>query len=236
MDLFTAKTLLLSVLFLFSVVKFPMFSKLRRILSITLLLALITGAAYWAWPRKPISTRGGLYLPWRLELQVPIFAQGDSRWRDDLLGPTSDTLHAAGCAVCSAAMVLAFYGIDVDPGRLNSFLTMLEGGYTDAGHIYWEKAAEFTPGRCEKAYEDHPSYARIDWNLLCGNPVIVRVRFPSEQTHFVVIAGKQGLEYLILDPGEGAKRGLYPLSQLAPKMEALRYYRRCSAFVSSGQL
>ena len=199
--------------------------KFRRFLGAALLLALAAWLALWAWPRKPLSSRGGLYCPWRLELKVPIFAQGDRRWGADPLGTSPGTLHAEGCAVSSAAMVLASYGIDTDPGRLNRFLTQ-HGGYVGQGILIWEKAAEFAPGRCEKAYEDDPSFARIDGNLLRGNPVIVRIRFPGGITHFVVIAGKTGLDYLIRDPGAGAARGLYPLSQLAPKIEALRYYRK----------
>lgn len=190
-----------------------------------MLLALIFGAVYWARPHSPLASRGGLYLPWRLELKVPIFAQGDPRWGGDRLGTSAGTLHAEGCAVSSAAMVLASYGIDTDPGRLNRFLTR-HGGYVGEGILIWEKAAEYAPNRCAKAYEDDPSFARIDWNLLRGNPVIVRLRFPGGPTHFVVIAGKKGFDYLIRDPGAGARRGLYPLSRITPKIEALRYYRK----------
>ena len=197
----------------------------RWLLGVGLLVALALWLGFWAWPRKPLPSRGGLYCPWRLELKGPIFAQGDPRWGEDLLGTSPGTLHAEGCAVSSAAMVLASYGIDVDPGRLNRFLTG-HGGYVGQGILIWEKAAEYAPGRCEKAYEDDASFARIDWNLLCGNPVIVRIRFPGGLTHFVVIAGKSGFDYLIRDPGAGARRGLYPLNRLAPKVEALRYYRR----------
>jgi len=179
---------------------------------------------HWVWPRSPLPARGGLYIPWRLELKVPHFQQGDPRWGKHRLSLSPGTLRAEGCAVSAAAMVLASYGIDIDPGRLNRFLSENEG-YEGLGILIWEKAAEFAPGRAEKAYEDHPSFARIDWNLLRGNPVIVRLRLP-ETTHFVVIAGKHGREYLILDPGEGGTRGLYPLSELLPEMEALRYYRK----------
>ena len=42
----------------------------------------------------------------------------------------------------------------------------------------------------------------------------------------VVIAGKEGFDYLIRDPGAGASCGLYPLSELAAQVEALRYYRK----------
>jgi ABC-type bacteriocin/lantibiotic exporter with double-glycine peptidase domain len=178
----------------------------------------------WLWAR-PVSSRGGLYFAKRVELPVPIFAQGDPRWKDDLLGPTEATLHAEGCAVASAAMVLASYGIDTDPGRLNAFVTQHKQGYTPEGWIYWEAAADFTPGIVEKAYEDAPSSARIDWNLLRGNPVIVRIKMPTNN-HFVVIAGKDGFDYLVRDPGGGASRGLFPLRELAPRIEALRYYRR----------
>ena len=197
----------------------------RLILAVVLLvvLALAARATFWAWPR-PIPSRGGIYWPGRLELKVPIFAQGDPRWANDPLGPTPATLRAEGCAVTSAAMVLASYGIDTDPGRLNRFLTG-DAGYTPEGCLYWEKGAEIVPGICEKAYEDAPSYARIDWNLARGNPVIVKI-FLSGTKHFVVIAGKQGFDYLIRDPGAGAARGLYPLSELAPRIEALRYYRK----------
>lgn len=196
-----------------------------RLLCAVLLVALVLGGIAWAWPRKPIASRGGVYLPWRLELKVPGYAQGDPRWGGDALGETPATLRAEGCAVASAAMVLASYGIDVDPGRLNRFLTRNEG-YVGSGWLVWEKAAEFVPGRCEKAYEDDPSFARIDWNLLRGNPVIVRVKISPTTNHFVVIAGKEGFDYLIRDPGRGAKKGMYPLARLAPGIQALRYYRK----------
>ena len=61
-----------------------------------------------------------------------------------------------GCAVSSAAMVLAFYGQDIDPGRLNAFLSD-NGGYTPQGWLYWEKAADYQPGLARHAYEDLPS-------------------------------------------------------------------------------
>jgi hypothetical protein len=200
-------------------------AKFRWLPGAALLLALAILAAWWAYPCKTLPSRGGLYLPWSLELPVPSFRQADPRWGRDPLGQTEGTLAGEGCAVTSAAMVLSSYGVDTDPGRLNRFLTA-NGGYIGQGWLVWEKAAELTPGRCEKAYEDNASFARIDWNLLRGNPVIVRVRFPGGPTHFVVIAGKRGWEYLIRDPGRGAERGLYPLSALTPSVEALRYYRR----------
>ena len=178
------------------------------------------------WARKGrIEPSGGRYFFARVELAVPEFRQGDERWRSELLGPTSNTLGAEGCAVASAAMVLASYGIDTDPQRLNDFLKT-HGGYTPQGWIYWEKAAELGGGRVRHAYEDLPSYELIDSNLARGNPVIVRLRMPSGITHFVVLAGKDGLDYLTRDPGAGAGKGLYPLREFGSQIEALRFYEK----------
>jgi hypothetical protein len=160
-----------------------------------------------------------------VELPVPSFRQGDERWSDDPLGGVEEngTMGSAGCAVASAAMVFQSYGIKVDPQQLNWFLTDT-GGYTEQGWLYWDRAAWWAPERVRHVYEDLPSYQLIDSNLDHGNPVIVRVRFPSGVTHFVVIAGKEGFDYLVRDPGAGAVKGLYPLRELGSDIEALRFY------------
>jgi hypothetical protein len=52
------------------------------------------------------------------------------------------------------------------------------------------------------------------------------VRLPSGVTHFVVIAGKDGFDYLVRDPGAGSAKGFYPLRELGSDIEALRFYER----------
>jgi hypothetical protein len=181
---------------------------------------------FWNW-KHVISSSGGRYFVRRVEIPVPAFQQNDPRWSLDLLGPTFDTVGQQGCALTSAAMVLASYGIDTDPQRLNAFLDT-NGGYTPNGWLYWEKAAALAPGRVEKAYEDLPSYALIDANLLAGNPVIIRLTLRNGTTHFVVIVGKQGWDYLTRDPARPPDWGVYPLRELTSRIEALRFYRELS--------
>jgi hypothetical protein len=192
-------------------------------------ILLTAGAAYGLWQawgaKGQLAPRGGLPFPGRLDFDVPIFAQNDPQWAKEPLGPTENTLGAEGCAVASAAMVLASYGIDTDPKQLNEFLTEKKG-YTPEGWIFWEKAAELAPDKVQHVYEDEASYRLIDTNLLRGNPVIVRLRARDGTTHFVVIAGKDGLTYLIRDPGDGAAKGLYPLHEFGSKIEALRFYKK----------
>jgi hypothetical protein len=187
-------------------------------------IALSALSWYYFWPHQIVSS-GGLYLPYRLRLAVPRFAQADERWANDSLAGTQGTMAAEGCAVSSAAMVLAFYGLELDPGQLNQFL-INHDGFTAEGWLRWEKAADFTPGKAKKVYEDLPSFFLIDSNLLRGNPVIIRLRLSGGVTHFVVIVGKRGFHYLIQDPGSGGEQGVYRLDELTEKIEALRFYQK----------
>lgn len=200
---------------------------MKRLFLILFVLFIVSaGAIYidWTW-KRPLSPRGGRYFFHRLELPVPSFRQGDARWCDDPIGgmPDNGTLGSVGCAVAAVAMVFESYGIQTDPQQLNWFLTGV-GGYTDRGWLYWERAAWFAPARVRHVYEDLPSHQLIDSNLARGNPVIVRVRLPGGVTHFVVIAGKQGFDYLVRDPGAGSEKGYYPLRELGSDIEALRFY------------
>jgi hypothetical protein len=211
----------------------------RRILLLLLGVAgLLVAGLWWSagWmERAPLAPSGGLWWPVRQVIAVPIFGQGDPVWGQDPLGPTEDSLAAVGCAVAAASMVLASYGMDVDPGRLNRFLTERPGGYTPQGWIYWEEAAQMDSGLAAQIlphYEDAPSYALIDLNLARGNPVIIRLRYPNGITHFVVVVGKQGFDYLIQDPAV-PERGVYPLREWGGPIEALRFYRPPMDLVSN---
>lgn len=182
---------------------------------------------------KRIDSSGGQYFFKRVEIPVKLFRQSDPRWAKDALaaGQSGDTMGSAGCAVCSVAMVLLHYGIDTEPQTLNRFLNKTNG-YTPEGWLKWEVAAEIAPTKVRFVYEDVPTYKLIDQNLMNGNPVIIRLRYPDGPngergtTHFVVICGKDGHDYLIRDPGAGASKGIYPLKELTPKIEALRYYEK----------
>jgi Peptidase C39 family len=201
------------------------------VLGILGVIVLLSAWYYYVGTRK-IPSAGGIYFFSKLILPVQRFAQNDPRWADDELGPAQSTMGEEGCAVSSAAMVLAYYGQDIDPGRLNAFLSESDG-YTPEGWLYWEKAADFHPGLARHAYEDLPSYYLIDSNLERGNPVIVRIHLDNGVTHFVVIVGKDGFDYLIQDPASGGTNGVYPLRKLAREIEALRFYEKLASASSN---
>jgi hypothetical protein len=199
-------------------------TRFARVILAGAALLFIALVVFWS-IRRPIAGSGGIPVPGEIAIEVPQFFQADPRWRSYRLADTPGNLGGEGCAVSSAAMVLSHYGMEIDPPRLNNFLTR-NNGYEGRGWLKWESAAEFTPGIVEKAYEDLPSHALIDWNLLRGNPVIIRVRRPDGITHFVVIVGKRGFDYLIRDPSGAGGGKIYPLKELGVPIEALRYYRR----------
>lgn len=190
-------------------------------------------------PPKPkvVDTRidpsGGEFFFTKVELPVKLFRQSDPRWSKDPLaaGQSGDTLGSAGCALTSVAMVLLYYGVDIEPKTLNQWL-IKHDGYTPEGWLKWEVAAEYDPSKSRFVYENVPTYKLIDNNLKAGNPVIVRLRYPDLPngekgiTHFVVICGKNGHDYLTRDPGAGASKGIYPLKEFGSKIEALRYYEK----------
>jgi len=202
--------------------------KRKRILYLAILAIVAVATAMWLarWNRldTALSASGGLPM-WCVIANVPHFLQNDERWANDKIGATDETLAEVGCAVTSAAMVLANYGIETDPAILNRFLTKHPQGYTAQGWLYWETAAEFDASRTAGLlphYEDAPSFRLIDTNLMRGNPVIVRVRMPSGTTHFVVVVGKRAFDYLALDPL--VSEGVIPLKALDSPIEALRFY------------
>ncbi len=202
--------------------------KIIALVSVAVVALLIIGISIPVvrWTSKGvIAPSGGRYFFHRVEIPVPQLFQGDEKWHHDYLATTEDTIGAEGCAITSIAMIFNYYGIDTDPQRLNWFLD-LNGGYTPEGWVYWEKAALLAPDRVKHVYEDLPSYYLIDSNLSRGNPVIVKLKLSSGVTHFVVIAGKEGYDYLIRDPSGAGAKGIYPLKDLGSNILGLRFYEK----------
>jgi hypothetical protein len=161
---------------------------------------------------------GGSYFPHRFELPVPAFAQDDPRWASQLLGPTTDTLGDEGCTLTSVVMVLNFYGIETDPSRLNRYLTT-HFGYDEEGLLSFRQVCAFAPQHIRLAYQGPPSYQALDEDLLARHPVILQLTRRDGATHFVVIAGKEGLDYLVRDPAADPHDGIFPLKYIAASIE-----------------
>jgi len=156
-------------------------------------------------------------------LDVPDFKQKDPRWADKRIGGSDQKISKVGCTLCSVAMVMAYYGEDVDPVSLNEYL-INNDGYTFRGWLKWYSAAEYAKGRVEVDYLGAPSHELIEKSLKKGRPSIVKILLRGVIPHWVVIVGKDKGEYLVMDPlGESA--GPVPLSEIADTIYSLRIYK-----------
>jgi hypothetical protein len=146
----------------------------------------------WLYPHQICSARRACRCPGSWSIEVPQFFQSDPSMGRGFAREYSrhDGCSGMRCFLSRDDAWLSMASMSTPDGSI-VFLTD-HGGYEGEGWLKWESAAQLTPGIVEKAYEDLPSYARIDWNLLHGNPVIVRIRRIDGITHFVVIVGKRG--------------------------------------------
>ncbi|MCS7024397.1 MAG: peptidoglycan-binding protein [Bryobacteraceae bacterium] len=149
---------------------------------------------------------------------VPFFTQFDCAWGARNLGNANRTLAQAGCAISSIAMVLKFYGRDMDPGKLDAYLDANQGYVGNC--VVWDKA--FKAG--EKAgspklkvtqsnYTNQQHFSEVlDTRLAKNWPTVAQVDYGTDNDtsgdHFVVVVGRsQDGYYIINDPGTSSGNG-----------------------------
>lgn len=130
---------------------------------------------------------------------VPLYSQGDSRWGDDYMGKSGQTIRQIGCAMTSTTMVLnKLSGKSFTPKDMNNYLNGQTNGYTPGGGIYWDTAAKYvSKSFTGKSY----TKAVIDNELESGRPCVVSVKGTG---HWVCVAGRKSEgNYIIHDPSGG---------------------------------
>jgi hypothetical protein len=165
-----------------------------------------------------IRSSGGRLFAEPVELTVQPFAQSDPRWSEKFLGPTKETLGYMGCALTSVVMVLNYYGIKSNPGMFNQYLTT-HSGYDDEGYLAFWRVSEFAPRTIHLAYQGACSHDSLDRNLIAGHPIIVQVTLADGGMHFVVVAGKRGLNYLVCDPAAYPTESPVRLQTISPRID-----------------
>lgn len=205
---------------------------MRRIV-ISVLLALVFaggGALVWrnlkARTGVSISASGGEVMTLMLPDTSGTYMQNDPRWGADKLGATSQTLAGVGCTVCSVAMACTNLGESRTPKELNEQLSA-KGGFTGAGWLVWGVLPQITEGHIHVEVTSNPSHQDLDRALKRGAYPVVKFVLPHGVPHWVVIVGKEGLEYLARDP---LRRGDKPvrLSALTSRIYSARFIQRKS--------
>jgi hypothetical protein len=203
------------------------FTRRRTILLLSATVLLCLGAgAYWYFRGRnspPIAPRGGEPFQNFAAIATPFFLQRDERWKDDKIGGSGETLARVGCAACSLAMALHGHGFSPTPKALNDWLKANEG-YNPRGWLRWEAVSRFTGGKVVVEILKKPSHADIDAALKNKQPVLAKVFIKHVVSHWVLIVGKDGREYLIRDPlGDGAN--LRRLSEYESDVYGVRIVR-----------
>ena len=142
-----------------------------------------------------------------MPFQLVYLSQQDPRWKNDILGfgDQGDTIGYIGCALTATAMLLSGHGYSETPRTLNQKLKDVKGFVSAA--ILWSAVSKIYPKVSLKAYipcaDSDAPLAQIDAALAAGQPAIAQVdRSPASgiQTHWVVLYGRKGDDYLMLDP------------------------------------
>lgn len=202
------------------------------LLAMSLSLVIVLAVALFFFQRKPqqiqsIPAIGGTSEE-RFHLsETPVFLQTDARWSSDEIGGSRETLRAVGCTLCSVSMALAHHGIELPPKQLNEKLKEKDG-YTEQGWLKWDKIALLTDKRIRIEIPEKLTHEVIDKALKADQPVIAKVFLNRFITHWVLIVGKSGQEYLIKDPlGDG--KSLDRLSKFGSDIYAIRIVSKVSA-------
>lgn len=171
-----------------------------------------------------IPTQGGKPMQVRLAEAEPYYLQRDPRWAADTLAPTRQTMSAVGCLVCSLAMGSEALGAPIDPGTLNRRLGA-SGGYTREARVIWDKVAAATGDAVDVTVHARPQHAILDEALARGELPVVKLILPNGAPHWVLVVGKEGLDYLVKDPLV-TDRAVVKLATRASAIHAVRVLRR----------
>lgn len=169
----------------------------------------------------PIPASGGEPLTISSVGSVPYYLQTDPAWAGLELGGSDEKMANAGCTVCCVAMGLSALGYLVDPGELCRELGALDG-FNNAGQVVWSAVAEATDGEIAIGFPDL-THETIDVELAERRPVIAKIMLSESVAHWVLIVGKEGREYRVMDPLERGKVVL-GLSERSKAVEAIRVF------------
>lgn len=173
--------------------------------------------------RAGVPSTGGRALDIPAIEHVPYFLQKDRSWASGRLGTGGSTMGGEGCTVCCVAMGVSALGRPMNPGEVRAALERT-GGFTDSGLLVWSAVGRITDGAV-RVEIPRLSHAVIDTELSEGRPVLAHIMLGETYPHWVLIVGKDGQEYLVMDP-LNPMRIVARMSDIAPAIRSIRVLRR----------
>lgn len=170
-----------------------------------------------------VGSNSGSLLVRRAGKLVPHYWQSDPKWGGCAVGG-GRSLACIGCAVTSIAMVLRYYGRNVDPGSLNNWLAS-NNGYSGSCVIWSQVFRAFDNQGQRLVLNNHMFTDRTKFRSILykriekGIPTIVDIDYGRDAdtvgNHYVVVVGRTADGSLIMnDPAAAAGNGtLHPNSE-----------------------
>lgn len=169
----------------------------------------------------PIPATGGERFNTSSVASFPYYLQTDPAWADLALGESNEKMANAGCTVCCIAAGLSALGRPIDPGEVCQGLAAVDG-FNSNGQVVWRRVADLTGGEVATGLPEL-SHETIDLELVGRRPVIAKIMLSRSVPHWVLIVGKDGHEYRIMDPLDQEREVLY-LSRRSETIETIRVF------------
>ena len=134
-------------------------------------------------------------------LDVPCIRQVWEPWGMTAYAFTSSPIEMSGCALTSLAMVLRYYGLNTDPGELNTWLKN-NNGYIGNGAIVWQAAVSQVQGLQYLGTVNYPDGADLSFireMIDRGFPVLAEMHYRGT-SHYVVLCGYRDTTFYANDP------------------------------------
>lgn len=193
------------------------------LLMLTTLLSACQGLRNWFTPS--IDALGGEYLHVRLPDPMRTFCQNDARWAEIELGTSGCKLGTHGCLICSTAMATTRLGFRLSPSELNERLKH-QDGFQPQGWLIWSAVSRVTEGKLTAEYHQRPRYEWIDNALKAGAFPLIAFPLSNGARHWVLVVGKEGLDYLVRDPLTDEPKKPVKLSHLTDRILAIRVIKK----------
>lgn len=146
-------------------------------------------------------------------MEINILSQRDSKWKNTKLGTSNVTIGDYGCLLTCCTMLANYYGHEVSVPQLNS--KFIENNSYESGNIYrWYSGLPvvYSDIQLTKLVNTPKpvtsgQFSEIDKEIDSGHPVILQVDFvPATsrvEMHYVLLVGKNGSDYRVVDPWYG---------------------------------
>lgn len=123
------------------------------------------------------------------------------------------TIDHWGCALTSASMVLQYYGHNINPDGLNSWLNSQPDGYLRNGSLNWLAVSRYTK------IHDTSNSPSLEFRRYGANNTTLENELNNQRPmilsfpgHFVVAKGKNDIDFLVNDPQSASNQTISDVS------------------------